>query len=88
MSHYNLSSPEKQLFEILFFDKNKNILRFLAAKMQSLTNYAKYRLKHTNLKRCHEFLRDYADIVTNSIYTANDYTYLNLCGLIKKKPQR
>ena len=67
-----------------FFYKNKNILRFLAAKMQSLVNYGKYRLNHTNLERCHEFLRDYTDIVTNNIYTANDYNYPSLRGLIQK----
>ena len=68
-----------------FFDKNKDVRRFLAANMESLADSVKGNIDHKNLEHFHEFLRGYTDIFTNNIYATKDYTYHNLRGMIQNK---
>ena len=65
---------------IVLWIKNKDVRRFLAAKMESLADSVKDNIDHKNLEHIYEFLRDYTDI-----FTKNDYTYHNLRGMIQNK---
>ena len=53
--------------------------------MESFADSLKGKIDHKNLEHFHEFLHGYANIFTNNTYATRDYTYHNLCGIIKNK---
>ena len=44
-----------------FVDKNKDVQRFLAANMESLTDSIRGNIDHKNLEHFHEFLHGYTN---------------------------
>ena len=68
-----------------FVDKNKDVLKFLAANFGSLADSIKANIDDKNLEHFHEFLRGYRDIFANNIDAAKGYTYHNFLGMIHTK---
>ena len=67
----------------VFFDKNKNIKRRLAANFEYLADKITENLDSHKREDFHEFLRAYVDTITKNVYATTDYTYKHLKGIIK-----
>ena len=87
LSSHELTEEEYQQLKFglnhSFINKNKNIKKDIATRMESVAYIASKKVEQLQLEDFHEFLRGYTDIFARNIYNTEDFTYKHLKNLIQ-----